>query len=96
MNVLLSFRYSPLIHCPSLCPYDPPAELLGDDYDPARERASWTSCVERCSLTSEYERPCLVAFERRRTIARQAARCEQAPRPAGRPRVATDGRLPWV
>jgi hypothetical protein len=39
MSGLHVFRYSPLIHCPSLCPYDPPVELFGDDYDPARERA---------------------------------------------------------
>jgi hypothetical protein len=93
--MLHAFRYSPLIHCPSLCPYDPPAELSGDDYDPARERASWTSCIEHCSLTSEHERPCLVALEERRALARQAARCEQTSRPAGRLRVAKDGRLPW-
>ena len=69
MSGLHAFRYSPLIHCPSLCPYDPPAELFGDDYDPARERACWKACIERCSWTSEHDRPCLAEFERRRFVA---------------------------
>jgi hypothetical protein len=76
------FRYSPLIHCPSLCPYDPPEELFGDDYDPARERAFWRFCIGHCSLTSEHERPCLVEFEQRRAFARQTFRAEQTSRPA--------------
>jgi len=76
------FRYSPLIHCPSLCPYDPPKELFGDDYDPARERAFWRSCIAHCSLTSEHARPCLVEFERRRALHRQSVRPEQTSPPA--------------
>jgi hypothetical protein len=80
MSVLYVFS-SPFIHCPSLCPYDPPEELFGDDYDPAREKAFWRCCIEHCSLTSEHERPCLVDLERRRALARQSARPEQAPQP---------------
>jgi hypothetical protein len=38
MSGLYAFRYFPLIHCPSLCPYSPPPELFGDDYDPSRRR----------------------------------------------------------
>jgi hypothetical protein len=71
------FRYSPLIHCPSLCPYDPPEALFGDDYDPARERSSWSLCMGHCWRTSEHERPCLAEFERRRVLARQTVRSEQ-------------------
>jgi hypothetical protein len=77
MSLLHVFRHSPLIHCPSLCPHDPPAELFDDDYDPARESAFWSSCFERCSTTSEHERPCLVEFDRRRALARQAFRSEK-------------------
>jgi hypothetical protein len=69
MTMLHQFRYSPLIHCPSLCPYDPTEGLFRDDYDPAREEAFWTFCTPRCWLTSEYERPCLIEFERRRALA---------------------------
>jgi hypothetical protein len=76
MSGLHGFRYSPFIHCPSLCPYDPPAELFGDDYDPVREKACARVCIEYCSATSEHDRPCLVEFERRRfsaTATRPAA-----------------------
>ncbi len=90
MSGLHAFRYSPLIHCPSLCPYGPPAELFGDEYDPARERACWRVCIERCSRTSEHDRPCLVEFERRRFAS--AARKS----PTGdRPPLRTEERRPW-
>jgi hypothetical protein len=91
MSGLHAFRYSPLIHCPSLCPYDPPVELFGDDYDPARERACGKVCIELCSRTSEHDRPCLAEFERRRFAA--AAR-----KPSGdgtRPLLRTEERRPW-
>jgi len=91
MSGLYTFRYSPLIHCPSLCPYEPPAELFGDDYDPARERACWKVCIERCSRTSEHDRPCLAEFERRRFVA--AARKLSGDRTRPSPR--TEERRPW-
>ena len=40
--------YSPLIHCPRLCPYDPPRELFRDDYDPIREELAETFCGGHC------------------------------------------------
>ena len=83
MSGLHEFRYFPLIHCPSLCPYSPPPELFGDDYDPSRERACWRVCFEYCALTSEQDRPCLAEFERRRLAA------------AVRRPEAGAGRRPW-
>jgi len=91
MSRLHAFRYSPLIHCPSLCPYDPPAELFGDDYDPARERACWRACIERCAQTSEHGRPCLAEFERRRF----AAAAGRAVVVAGRPPLGREAKHPW-
>jgi len=59
MNARLYFF--PILHCPALCPYKPPRQLLGDDYDPAREEAAWKFCGDHCWLSREDERPCLIA-----------------------------------
>jgi hypothetical protein len=91
MSGLHAFRYSPLIHCPSLCPYDPPPELFGDDYDPARERACWTVCFEHCALTSEQDRPCLAEFERRRI-----AVAVHKPGAVGDRLLRTEEKRPWA
>lgn len=69
--MLHRFYFSPIIHCPSLCPHNPPRVLFRDDYDPGREEAVWRFCTEHCWLASEYDRPCLVEFERRRALERR-------------------------
>lgn len=69
--MLHRFYYSPIIHCPSLCPYHPPQALRRDDYDPEREEAAWRFCTDHCWLASELERPCLAEFERLRARERR-------------------------
>jgi len=60
--------YSPTIHCPRLCPYDPPCEVFGDDYDPSREEAAEIFCGERCGKFSEHQKPCLLEREAKRSL----------------------------
>jgi hypothetical protein len=90
MSGLHEFRYFPLIHCPSLCPYNPPPELFADDYDPSRERACRRVCFGHCGLTSEQDRPCLAEFERRRFTA-----AVRKPETSGCRRVRPEQRRPW-
>ena len=69
----MSHRYyfSPIIHCPSLCPYHPPKGLFLDDYDPDREEIAWKFCTEHCWLASESERACMIEHARLRAEARK-------------------------
>ncbi len=69
----MSYRYyfSPIIHCPSLCPYHPPKGLFLDDYDPDREEIAWKFCTEHCWLASESERACMIEHARLRAEARK-------------------------
>ena len=60
--------YSPTFHCPRLCPYDPPRELFGDDYDPAREASAEIFCGDRCGNRTEDQKPCLLERETRRSL----------------------------
>ena len=64
--MLHRYYFSPIIHCPSLCPYKPPRGLFLDDYDPDCEEAAWKFCTKPCCLTSEFDRPCLIAHARLR------------------------------
>ena len=60
--------YSPLIHCPRLCPYDPPRELFRDDYDPIREELAETFCGGHCGNRIEDHKPCLLEREAKRSL----------------------------
>jgi hypothetical protein len=60
--------YSPLIHCPRLCPYDPPRELFRDDYDPVREELAETFCGGHCGNRIEDHKPCLLEREAKRSL----------------------------
>jgi hypothetical protein len=71
--MLHRFYYSPIIHCPSLCPFQPPSTLFLDDYAPEREDEVWKFCTEHCWLSSEDERPCLVEFRRRKALPAEVA-----------------------
>ena len=64
---------SPLIHCPQLCPYGPPRELLGDLYHPERDARCRDFCGDHCGSRREDEKPCLLEFEERRAALRRAA-----------------------
>jgi hypothetical protein len=75
--MLHRYSFSPIIHCPSLCPYSPPRALFLDEYDPDREDAAWKFCTEHCWLTSESERPCLIEFARRRARAEKGEPAEE-------------------
>ena len=66
--MLYRLYYSPTFHCPRLCPYDPPRELFGDDYDPTREAGAEIFCGERCGNRSEDHKPCLLEREARRSF----------------------------
>jgi hypothetical protein len=55
----------PFVHCPSLCPFDPPVALFGDDYHPAREDTVWSYCGARCPLAEGAGRPCLERYRGR-------------------------------
>jgi len=68
VSLLYRLYYSPTFHCPRLCPYDPPRELFGDDYDPTREAGAEIFCGERCGNRSEDHKPCLVEREARRSL----------------------------
>ncbi len=64
---------SPLIHCPQLCPYGPPRELLSDLYNPEREASCRDFCGEHCGSRREDAKPCLLELEERRAALRRAA-----------------------
>jgi hypothetical protein len=53
---------SPFIHAPALCPFDPPAALFADDYDPAREPAAWRHCFASCPALADDSRRCLQRY----------------------------------
>jgi hypothetical protein len=57
--------YVPFVHCPALCPFDPPRVLFTDDYDHERESAVWTFCGARCPLIESGGRPCLERYRGR-------------------------------
>ena len=59
---------SPVVHCPRLCPYNPPGALLRDEYDPGREEEAVEFCGERCGPRREDERPCLRELAARRAL----------------------------
>ncbi len=81
--MLYRLYYSPTFHCPRLCPYDPPRELFGDDYDPTREAGAEIFCGERCGNRSEDHKPCLLEREARRSLLEDhKTESEAAPRPS--------------
>ena len=80
--------YVPFVHCPALCPFDPPQVLFSDDYDVEREEAVWTFCAARCPLAEGCGRPCLERYKGRdggggRNGAAEVAAPEPAPLAAG-------------
>lgn len=76
------FYHSPIIHCPSLCPYEPPKDLFLDDYAPEREDGARAFCTAHCWLAAESDRPCMVAFRRKQA---RAEALDRAAHPEPRP-----------
>ena len=54
---LAHLYFSPLAHCPALCPFDPPRDLFSDDYSWAREEAAARHCRKYCGGVLPEEEP---------------------------------------